>query len=777
MKILNFSIELIEIGKPIVWIENGLIYQGNVDAVYFIFNEYWDAERTDYAIRASYRVMIGTNEHNIDPDKNILYAEDFESLVDKIECLYYKDRERQKPGAKSKARLTPVFNPGSDEEIAKRTTYLCSDGEFYTIGRYAEDHAGYSSENSYSWIVNELGIEGAETYAGAELDLFDSAGCEACRIIEIDKGRYTIQDRTCETSGFIFLSLEKAKEAALWLMEEEEESIIPYPTKQDVWYVCFNQESYYIQYEYADDEYTDGGYFYILRFPGAEIIPEYFQSYVTAVAVINRIGNGIGFSIKSHPQKNEQGDTLPSIYKIYDGVTESLACDESFFDVEAAIKYLTETKQEEKVNQEPGIPGEYVPPETMMDHINSTQELHQNTSNGYREVFLCKNGDLYYMCAGGGGEYNPATGYDPFKPTFAEYQLWKYPKGSTQQPVYTSSDHKDIYYHILKVLNSEYYMYYNNQYPGHDLLPVWEIFKEPGSKLLSTENNFSLALDLARKFKRDADHAAEIKNNTKISFTNDDAVYVIDHYGEDLVLVARITKHSEYGMYLYPDGLENFDTYWDNTVDELEKWLDKYHTLKYIIRSTSSEKPEYKVFIGRTAEDTGFVFTDKDTAVKTTLEVNMGVEQTSTTNALITLEEPRPVVMQVYAPIVSSDEDNIFCSLTREQLTTGQIQISVVYITKAGLACFLVQKGDFYRVWSFVNDDRKYLQCSSESKSFVSAVGNIQDWYCILYEVRIVFGAWRICKPGTESYIKVPGSNSLKETVDTALKYIADSKQ
>lgn len=664
MKNATFTFEYIEPGTRIVYLTPTGIKEGLITAVKpilpFDIRLHEETLLTiDYCVQVSEPLKPLYDEW-LDLN-SVIYAEDFDALIDILSNRYYLLRPQQPKVKQQKAQQQPVLNPGSDEEIARRTTYLCSDGKFYTITNYPQaDNEGYTYQGVGNWVINQLDLDGYDLFIEAENTLFNHCGCEVCRIIEDDKGRFIIQDRTCESSGFIFMDLKSAKLAAWWLMEEE---------------------------------------------------------------VI------------------EIGESL----------------------IDAAEQAAVGMK-------------------TAVDIMNSS-----DPSNGYREVWMCKNGDLYYMCAAIEGKESMSSR------TFAIYQLWAYPKGETTEPVLTSSTNVDIEQYMWNTMDAEYHLSFNNnQYPAQ-----WEVRIKDGF-MVGMHYNIHTAIDETNKLRRDTHYDQSVKDHTQITFPGDNGVYII---ADGRMFYAHRIFNGEWTMFPYPKGGEGLDNTWVNTLDEVETWLDKNYTIKYIIRSTDSEKPEFKAFIGRTAETTGFVFTDKDTAVKSTLEVNMGITSKTELEATLTNNKIAPEVIvntaietadipeeekQQLKNLVAKDgvtasgsffDDADFCSTTRQKLITAEILISVVYITKQGNACFVVQKDNFYRIWEFVNDDRNYIQHSMTSiASYEKAVQTLEEWYGILYEIKMVFGAWRICKPGTETYIKVPGSISLKETVDIALKYTAGSK-
>lgn len=228
MKSTNFTFEYIAPGTRIVYLTATGIKEGLIIAVKpilpFDIRLHEETQFTiDYCIEVSeplkplYKEWLNLN--------NVIYAEDFDALMDVLSSRYYLHRIQ--PESKQQAIKNTELNP--DEDIARRTTYLCSDGKFYTIS--CEPVICHSDpELSYRHFIvdNTPGIIIADvTLSECEQELFDVRGCEVCRIIEGDKGRFIIQDRFCETSGFIFMSLDAAKQAALMLMEEEEFIVIP----------------------------------------------------------------------------------------------------------------------------------------------------------------------------------------------------------------------------------------------------------------------------------------------------------------------------------------------------------------------------------------------------------------------------------------------------------------------------------------------------------------------------------------------------------------------
>lgn len=212
MKTLNFSIDVIEPGKKILYLEKGGIKETTVDSFDISFRESATVDNPDPVIVVEY--YLHKEKYFIESDK-ITYAEDFESLIDKLEAMYYKDKD--KPVLPRGVEQVDML--ASDEDIARRTTYLCSDGKFYNI----EVNTVCSTQLNISYpifiVSTHPGINDRD-FKQCEQYLFESQGCEICRIIEGDKGRFIIQDRECVSSGFIFMSLDAAKNAAYWLMED-----------------------------------------------------------------------------------------------------------------------------------------------------------------------------------------------------------------------------------------------------------------------------------------------------------------------------------------------------------------------------------------------------------------------------------------------------------------------------------------------------------------------------------------------------------------------------
>ncbi len=208
MKTLNFSIDVIEPGNPILYLCNFGIEESIVQSYEVIsYSSNESSPVIKYYIYDSEGKII-TIKSNV-----VILAADFESLIDKLEFLYYKDKPVLPRGVEQVDMLA------SDEDIARRTTYLCSDGKFYNI----EVNTVVSTQLNISYpifiVSTHPGINDRD-FKQCEQYLFESQGCEVCRIIEDDKGRFIIEDRMCESSGFIFMSLDAAKNAAYWLMED-----------------------------------------------------------------------------------------------------------------------------------------------------------------------------------------------------------------------------------------------------------------------------------------------------------------------------------------------------------------------------------------------------------------------------------------------------------------------------------------------------------------------------------------------------------------------------
>lgn len=501
MKNATFTFEYIEPGTRIVYLTPTGIKEGLITAVKpilpFDIRLHEETQLTiDYCVQVN-EPMKPLYDEWLDLN-SVIYAEDFDALIDILSNRYYLLRLQQPEVKQQRTQQQPVLNPASDEDIAKRTTYLCSGGKFYTITNYPQaNNEGYTYQGVGNWVINQLDLDGYDLFVEAENTLFNHCGCEVCRIIEDDKGRFVIQDRMCENSGFIFMDLKSAKLAAWWLMEE---------------------------------------------------------------GVI------------------EIGESL----------------------IDAAGQAAVGMK-------------------SAVDTMNSS-----DPSANYQELFLCKSGDVFYMCAGSNG-------------SFADYELWLYPKGSSTGAIFIHPDWRIIEEYIFKsqLLQAEYSINMDmiiDKNSGHRKRGDEYYIRNAKGQVVGSDKSYLGALNFARRIKREADEAAETKNNTRITFPSDDAVYII---ADGTVL--EITDFKDFhgvpqGFVVYKFGETKtgraFQSELRNTIDDLEKWLDVNYHIKYIIRCTRNPIAKgFKAFIGRTAETTGFVFTDKDTAVKSTLEVNMGIKE------------------------------------------------------------------------------------------------------------------------------------------------------
>lgn len=779
MKTLNFSIDVIEPGKKILYLEKGGIKETTVDSFDISFRESATVDNPDPVIVVEY--YLHKEKYFIESDK-ITYAEDFESLIDKLEAMYYKDKD--KPVLPRGVEQVDML--ASDEDIAKRTTYLCSDGKFYTIS--CEPVTCHSDpELSYRhFIVNNTpGIIIADsTLSECEQELFDIRGCEICRIVEDDKGKYTIQDWECESVGFIFMSLDAAKNAAYWLMEdynaaafvegletEPSDAVVDAaPEILQEWFICGETQDEYKAY--FIDVGVGGLYRFIESCSEHTLAGMYtskikeFENRFTAISFLSNQHGGADYRLRKVKEKD--GKTIN--YHLYPEDTKG--------------RFPQNISRVAKGNSAAGT---YKSWDEAVNAAKTWQkeDIKTDPSDGYREIWLCKNGDLYYMCSGSSGKAEN---------TFANYQLWKYPKGSTSQYESSASEWESIHTRAWLELGAEYFLYYNNHGEINYRSPIWEI-KDKQGKILATEKTLPSALDEAHKLKRIADQALAVKENTRITLPSDDAVYIINHEGKGLALIARITEHSEYGMYLYPDGVENFDTYWDSTVDELEKWLDVYHTINYIIRSTDSEKKEYKAFIGRTAETTGFVFTDKDAAVETTLRVNMGIsnDNTPTEELMATIQQTKIPTDVIVDAVLDTDKPfkglpEIFNKGTKfyvEGTEEHEKGFYKVFITEDG-ECWYVNdiENKMFNVTNYKDDISPMAYCNS--------IEDALDKLEYMRQSKILF----YCCPGALStgryYVflyhqnnsvrvnfinPVNGYNTINDAVYAALKYIADKNK
>lgn len=221
MRTLNFSIDIIEPGEQIVFIENGAINEETVSSVE-LMSVFIDGTEDIKAPQIKYNYKIkGRSDGKTSSiaDWAYIFASDYETLIDKLDSIYYKGKD--KPGLPRGVEQEDMF--ASDEDIARRTTYLCSDGKFYSIYMSPVFCVAEPVLDHFEFFVHQMVGVSAYTLSECESALFDAIeGCEICRIIEDDKGRFIIEDRMCEDSGFIFMSLNDAKLAAWWLMEEQQ---------------------------------------------------------------------------------------------------------------------------------------------------------------------------------------------------------------------------------------------------------------------------------------------------------------------------------------------------------------------------------------------------------------------------------------------------------------------------------------------------------------------------------------------------------------------------
>lgn len=221
MNNLTFTQQVAPIGETIVFLTAQGIIEGTIIAYGFashtntIYN-------LDVRMIDSYIVKIKNAKKFVIDAVETIHAPDFESLIDKLESMFYKNKP--KPVYRQPDSLKTIYTSivDSDQGIARRTTYLCSDGEFYTTviedilmgdGLLDEDYLRH-------WFVVDHPEFQGTSLKECEDALFENLGCEICRIIESSNGKsFSIQDRECKDSGFIFTSLDKAKDAATIVFE------------------------------------------------------------------------------------------------------------------------------------------------------------------------------------------------------------------------------------------------------------------------------------------------------------------------------------------------------------------------------------------------------------------------------------------------------------------------------------------------------------------------------------------------------------------------------
>jgi len=618
MKKVTFTQAVIAIGETIVFLTDFGIYEGVVEAYQLNQSHPDTINSLDLRMIDSYEVKTTSDGTMYLDAVDTIYAADFESLIDILEGMYYKDKKRPKESELNR-----------DEDIARRTTYLCSDGKFYTITNYPQaNNEGYTYQGVGNWFINQLDLDGYDLFVEAENTLFNHCGCEVCRIIEDDKGRFVIQDRMCEDSGFIFMDLKSAKLAAWWLMEEEVIEIgenlidaaeqaavgmksvvdimnnsVPIETDDDKLYRLINKPDwvYILQDEKCVIVNNEDNNTTVVRdYYTKEIIVKHDEALS-----INPFLFGLYGEYWTLKRDRSKADNFYYLFDKYNPTQEKLSeCifGSTFNSMLDALEYASNSLFPQRT------------------------EITTDPSANYQELFLCKSGDVFYMCAGSNG-------------SFADYELWLYPKGSSTGAIFIHPDWRIIEEYIFKsqLLQAEYSINMDmiiDKNSGHRKRGDEYYIRNAKGQVVGSDKSYLGALNFARRIKREADEAAETKNNTRITFPSDDAVYIL---ADGTVLkIAEVdnviginSKGTGYVSYLYQSDKPKmvYNAKFCDTIDELEKYFDNVHTIKYIIRSTDSETKEYKAFIGRTAETTGFVFTDKDTAVKSTLEVNMGIKE------------------------------------------------------------------------------------------------------------------------------------------------------